>query len=515
MKISLLIIFPILLFACNNMEKKNSEKPVTKTKINQKQRDSVIDINSNDKDDNDTLDLSKLNGKTIIYFKDDAHDSISTILGRNNKCFSQTLKTFRDYNALLNYFKLKFGIPKNKPGVFHDDSLNNKGKFRWNHINSFCAKDLELTLQIEGIDCTTITFTVWSEKLDSITNKKELSGFFLNACSDYLFNQKDISKSKKHCRYFSDYTNFSDVIKLNYDSLVHVFEKFIYVTDDMVSIKVRIDKRGEVESMDITANNELKQILQNFIKNINFPVIVYKDSKNIIEYYLTWDFWISDDTFIKWAKAQLLKGTKNYLSTGFNDWTFYLSYGDFFNTGKKIYLVRNPHGKGVYFFDLKNGELQELYHDTDTDNDFYVNMLSLDMNNDSLYELVLKSHWNMNGNCWMKVYAMDKATGKIYHAGYYSTNENINKVKKEVTIDYGGSWYMPLIRKVLVWEKGKLVTKKYAVISLKDCDMSGEDKSILEYYENPCYQQGIDSLVLLKSDWSPGKYDELWYNFFK
>lgn len=180
-----------------------------------------------------------------------------------------------------------------------------------------------------------------------------------------------------------------------------------------------------------------------------------------------------------------------------------------------IYLIRNPHGKGIALYDYTDGKFEELFLNADFENVFFNEMYYEDLNNDSINELVFQNSPNMNGNSWKKVYAFNKATGKIYYAGEFSSIETINNVKNEIYVEYSGSWYMPFSRRVLGWKNGKLITKKFIEITLKDGDMQEEDSEIMEYYENPYYEKGIDSLILKKTDWYSDKYKQLWDNFFK
>ncbi|MFZ4401582.1 MAG: hypothetical protein ACOYO1_16235 [Bacteroidales bacterium] len=463
----------------------------------------------------DSLNSSISIHKPIIYL-DDEVDTIIISKSWRNKCLTFHINTFRDYRKFLSFFKKEFGSPKYSLGSNLNDSTYQFGKYFWKHKTAFGLKDLELTLRIDDdYGSFSINCSIWSEKMKDISNDSIITQFFTEACKTKLFNQKVIYKLQTGNSHIEKHFDLQEIIHKNYDSLIHIFERSIKLTDEKVELKLTINEKGKIQEKEITGNQEIKKLLEQFINQTEFPVLIYKQSKDRIKYNLSWEFWISDETFLNRAKSLIKSGINNYLPTnGFNQNRFYISYGDFFKTGRKIYVVRNPYGKLISFLDLENGEFKELYLANDSDNERYIDMDIADLNNDTLKEIIIQTPPNMNGNRWKEVYAYNKSTAKVYHAGSYCTNDTRNKKKNEIYVEYGGSWYMPTSKTVLGWKNGLLITKRFIEISLKECDYSGDDKQIMEYYENPYFDIGKDTLVIQKMDWYSVKYDKLWDDFF-
>ncbi len=452
---------------------------------------------------------------SIIYLNDEV-DSIMLEKSFNNRCITLIVNTFKDYRKLISFMESKFGVAKY---MFYEqsttDSIYGYGKYRWYHITAFGTKDMELTLKIfEHLGYFEVSFIAWSEVFDELKNDSILIDFFADACKNNLYNEKDIYKIQTKSKHYDKYLEFPEVLNLNYDSLIHCYEKYISLKDDKIEIKLTINQQGKITENEIRANKKLKPILANFIKEIKFPILIYKDSKDTIEYHLSWEFWLSDDTFLKRGLALLKSGKKRYLKSEFRYDNYYITTGDFFKVGKKMALLRNPYGKGVYFYEKIKGEYKELYSANDLENEWFEGMETDDLNADSIDEIIFTTCPNMNGNSWKEVYAYDKKTNKVYNAGNYSTIDSVNKEKKEIYVTYEGSWYMPSLRTVLGWKNGMLLTKKFVELTLKEGDQSEEDEQILEYYENVDFEKGKETLVLKKMKVNSEKDDAFWEGFF-
>ncbi len=463
----------------------------------------------------------------VIYLEDidaknEAIDVIFDTLDRNNKKYFIGVNTYRSYWKLIDFFKSQFGICKYTTGSSTTDRADGIGKYRWNHVNAFGMNDLEITFSLDKFgDKNEIAFTVWSENLEDIRNMEQISDFFHKVCNENLFNQKIIVKPREEGYNVDRYFALQEIIKLNYDTLIAYFEKYIDLKDDEIQTRIEVNKKGDISSIDIEGKESISNRLKLFFNQVNFPIIINKSINDTIRYSLSWDFWISDKTFTERAKNLIASGTKNFLplSSYFRDKTkdkYNIMNDDFFNIGKRLYLIRNPYGHIITFYEYSNGIFNVLYSDSLEENQFYNEMYFEDLNNDHVREIIMTNTPNMNGNSWQKVYAYNKSKNEIYCAGEFSTYETINKAKNEIYVDFGGSWYTPISRRVLGWKNGKLITKKFIERTLKDCDYFGiNDKEIMEYYENPYFEKGIDTLVLKKTDWYSNKYKQLWNNFFK
>lgn len=139
-----------------------------------------------------------------------------------------------------------------------------------------------------------------------------------------------------------------------------------------------------------------------------------------------------------------------------------------------------------------------------------------DMDNDGRNEIIIKSHFNMNGNTWQEVFYCSKNDGRINYAGNFTAEYRIDKEKKIVETDYGGSWWMPLSRSIYRWYGGKLILEKEITLRLKEVTFECNEQ-ILSYYGNSLIKahNPTDSLSLIyEVPFEEVKHQQLWDNFF-
>lgn len=135
-----------------------------------------------------------------------------------------------------------------------------------------------------------------------------------------------------------------------------------------------------------------------------------------------------------------------------------------------------------------------------------------DLNGDSINEIITSTSPNMNSNSWKEVYCYSKIYKTIKYAGSFSTDYNVNKIKKEIEETYEGSNYMDQSKTLYQWRQEKIVPIKRLIIAHNN---DGSNKSTLEYYEN--MTSNIDGLKLISKTLYNNdneKQRKLWDNFF-
>lgn len=183
--------------------------------------------------------------------------------------------------------------------------------------------------------------------------------------------------------------------------------------------------------------------------------------------------------------------------------------GNFIDSSKIHALVIDRNDSCLNFYFLKNKNWEKVgSQKIDIENISGVSFV--DMNGDNKNEIICYTYPNMNGNIWPTVYISNNDS--IKYAGGFETEFRIKKEQQRLETDYGGSWWMPLVRTIYMWRNDKLVPIKKLQISLKEADMEHNDRTI-EYFENPTFDQ--DSLISVFSRDYSEKDQDIFDNFFE
>lgn len=151
--------------------------------------------------------------------------------------------------------------------------------------------------------------------------------------------------------------------------------------------------------------------------------------------------------------------------------------------------------------------------------DYNWDVLSFNFQNfnfDKDNEILIKGHYNMNGNQQNTIYKFDTKTNKfIKSCSLFATELSYDNNKNLVYYKYFGSWYMENIQTIYKWKNNKLISEKSVVKQYKNTSELNNGKEWIQYYENPT--QDKDTLVLkFKKTYKEKnkKLYDLWENFF-
>lgn len=152
--------------------------------------------------------------------------------------------------------------------------------------------------------------------------------------------------------------------------------------------------------------------------------------------------------------------------------------------------------------------------------DYNWDVLSFNFQNfnfDEDNEILIKGHYNMNGNQQNTIYKFDTKTNKfIKSCSLFATELSYDNNKNLVYYKYFGSWYMENIQTIYKWKNNKLISEKSVVKQYKNTSELNNGKEWIQYYENPT--QDKDTLVLkFKKTYKEKnkKLYDLWENFFE
>jgi hypothetical protein len=182
----------------------------------------------------------------------------------------------------------------------------------------------------------------------------------------------------------------------------------------------------------------------------------------------------------------------------------------------------------VFAFDIYgNWQTQNIYFYKYDDkwkriesDDYNWDVLSFNFQNfnfDEDNEILIKGHYNMNGNQQNTIYKFDTKTNKfIKSCSLFATELSYDNNKNLVYYQYFGSWYMENIQTIYKWKNNKLIPEKSVVKQYKNTSELNNGKEWIQYYENPT--QDKDTLVLkFKKTYKEKnkKLYDLWENFFE
>lgn len=152
--------------------------------------------------------------------------------------------------------------------------------------------------------------------------------------------------------------------------------------------------------------------------------------------------------------------------------------------------------------------------------DYNWDVLSFNFQNfnfDEDNEILIKGHYNMNGNQQNTIYKFDTKTNKfIKSCSLFATELSYDNNKNLVYYQYFGSWYMENIQTIYKWKNNKLIPEKSVVKQYKNTSELNNGKEWIQYYENPTQEK--DTLVLkFKKTYKEKnkKLYDLWENFFE
>ncbi len=171
--------------------------------------------------------------------------------------------------------------------------------------------------------------------------------------------------------------------------------------------------------------------------------------------------------------------------------------------GKKVQFFKNAQGKHIACgtYRVKDNWLMQC-------------LKFEDLNGDGVYETMLGSTPNMNGNQWFNVFIYDSKGDSIVYAGDLSTDYTVDAEHETIRVFYEGSWYMDVYKTLYKWHGNKLIPEKRVVQILKIKDMA-HDAMFIDYYINSSHTpNGLKRVS--RETWSDKnkKQNALWDDFF-
>jgi hypothetical protein len=462
---------------------------------------------------NQHANISFIKEKQIIYYSEFL-DSISIY---NDIYCRMEFSTRRDISQFQKVLQNKFGKPKRMEQYWDDE--HKCGKFQWKNVDLEGFKNLEIIIDILPGNEYIISISVFNNEKINITTDPKIEKYFRKLIMENILTQP--IKIIEIGRSMPLHINLDKIITFNKDSLQSVFDKYFSLDTIQINAKISVDKEGNITKTEINAPYKLIPEVENFISQLNMPIIIYQEARDTAIYEVTWDFTCSEKHIIELIKEEVQQklsekcwydmDTINIDFIG-NIANKYM-YGNFFEKDKIHCIIYIPEYNSLYIYICSENMFVEKAHiSTDPYYDyFYLE----DVTFDHYPEITTTTYPNMNGNCFVSVYSFNNE--ELNFVGHWTYGETtFNKDKKEIYEEYGGSWYDPALKTVYGLINNKYIPKRQIGIKLKEEAMECQDQ-ILYYLENPFFESGFDTLVLKMNVLYNEKNKSqqiLWNNFF-
>jgi hypothetical protein len=186
----------------------------------------------------------------------------------------------------------------------------------------------------------------------------------------------------------------------------------------------------------------------------------------------------------------------------------FMAIGKLMDSTKILATEINSKDTCIYFYILENSNWRQI----GKDENFFPFFSVEDLNGDNVNEIITSTGPNMNGNRWYDAYIYSNTHKDIRYAGSYYADYSVRKDKKEIHVNFEGSWYMSWSKIIYSWKGEKLLPTK-ELICQRDEPYNPDTKLTFEYFENHTDSANGMKLIYKK----PIRKDEdwkVWENFF-
>ena len=439
--------------------------------------------------------------KKVKYFDDKIIKLDTLYYTQEDDCF--TLRTQRDYRPLLEHLNRIWGHETKKKAHVMAYAIDSSSFPYWGNVKGVAAYPVVIEMMIDkdiNSEYWDITFNIYDQdtmhKRQTLKAKPQLESLI----KKYLISQKTILKFVTTPYPPNLEYQLGELVDINPDQIFNMFHAYIDSGFGTAFLQFKIDNTGRPNDIRYNYGKPVPLKFDSFINTLHFPVVIRKPIMDTLEYNVAWQPYIPSSAY----KNQLIQhmvhtdSLMNVNDTLGDDANYEvydesgISVGYYITGGKFLGLIGSPNDTIIYVCDKQADKWQiidSIY--SQKLGNFYLE----DLDSDGRNELLIKTYPNMNGNQWADVFKYNVFQNKFTYAGDLSTEYTVHPDKKEIWIEYSGSWYMPEEKRVLVWKDNKLITKKHAVLSLKIADMV-HNGHILKYYENASLKEGKENLIL-------------------
>ena len=460
--------------------------------------------------------------RSIIYFRCGPTDSISD-------SSHISLRTRRDFHPLVKELLKVLGKPDTISTAFDPkERKDGIADYIWfdKTIADQTPPEIKLSISRGGIEFDEYEIKIAS--FNKIGNEIKLSSAakktLIDLIQKHLFTQKEILTPKVADGYTVTYS-LDELFSINELKTYERLKKAIQKSHGPVTMNYGISPKGDIGNMYFNGSwQEAPPDIDSFINEFAYPYVVRIPEMDTIGYFVNWEEKIPNsvykqvllDSLSHWPKNDKLP--KEPLNIDFLELYGPLYIGHLFSETKIHALLQLPNDSFFYVYEYNGSQWKELARYEGPGN--LGEMLRLeDLNGDKIPEIISETSPNMNGNKWMKVYVYSKEKNSFEFAGDLTSGYTVKPERKEIWVEYYGSWYMTQEKSIYYWYGNTLIKVKYA--TMEPSGKMNDDTEEFSYYENPGWKKGKDDLTLkLKGQYlHAGVYNKnlkpYWENFFK
>lgn len=446
-----------------------------------------------------------------LIFHEEAKVSLNTL--RNTAGFMTALASELGENA----FSYVSGIDTVLSLKFPEDGFNT---YRWKNVR-FGSEELGMVVLNWGkYVYEDIDLSFYGKNGLPLKDLSKIKPFLEALVKKHLLSQPIIHKPMRTVRNLSE-EEITRYIQPNWSTLQPQIDALLKEEEEpgYYSYTIHVDSIGQKTLLD-TSNlpTAVTTLVQHWADTSNFPILVYKEARDTVQYLFDLELHRSDDCVIGHIKQQYRAGKLSEFSENNNSFTPFavqVIQGGIIPKEEMgtPYPLLAVFAQKAHFFLINGdhfipaGSIQ--YAD-------YVNVKVKDYDFDQIPELQLESGGNMNGNTWSSLARWNKDSQQMEYAGSFCTEMEVDTVHQLWKEHYVGSWYMAQHETIYGWSQHKLTPIEKIEIRLREGDMIPDNCCIVSLFRNPVFHLGLDSLQLVQDTFVVENDEDLYQTtFFK
>lgn len=444
-----------------------------------------------------------------LIFHEEAQVSLITL--RNTARFMTGLVKELGENA----FSYESGMDTVLPLKFPEDGFTT---YRWKNVR-LGDEELGMVVLYWNNDVyEEIDLSFYGKNGLPLKDLSKIKPFLEALVKNYLLSEPFVHKPKRTVRHLSE-KEIMQYIQPNWSTLQPQIDALLKEDPDYYTYTIHVVSIGQKTLLD-TSNLpvEVTALVQHWADTSNFPILVYKEARDTVQYQFDIELRRSDDCVIEHIKQQYRTGKLSEFcetNNSFSPFAVQVIQGGIIPKEEMgtPYPLLAVFAQKAHFFLINGdhfipaGSIQ--YAD-------YVNVNVKDYDFDQIPELQLESGANMNGNTWSSLARWNKDSQQMEYAGSFCAEMEVDTVQKLWKEHYVGSWYMAQHETIYGWSQHKLTPIEKIEIRLREGDMIPDNCCIVSLFRNPVFHLGMDSLQLVQDTFIMENDEDLYQTtFFK
>ncbi|MEO6039890.1 MAG: hypothetical protein ABIQ93_15865, partial [Saprospiraceae bacterium] len=448
----------------------------------------------------------------ILYFS----EQLDTVMLKDKVL---TITTYRDVQSFLEAFRLQLGAQcilyvSGMDTVFQSNfPLDGPGIYGWPNSPLFGQKHAEFVLDWLDFEPTEFSFRVYNDLGLPMTDDPRIVLWLDSLAKNTLFRQR-LAKIPEPHRMAYPQQEISELATVDWTAFQQEIDRRLLDNPLGFYLSVVVNEKGQGHADRYDGPDTLKAFLDQWLTTLRFPPLIFREMRDTGNYSLELDGRRSDQLAILRLQQACRKGQLPTLGNGPEDPYSRVpdQPGGLIDAGTmhSPYPLLAVFGRKAHFFLVTPAAFipaGSLPYDGETpsfeDYDF-----------DGIPELQFQSLPNMNGNTWSSLARWNPESRKMEFAGRFSSFLEADTLNRRWMETYSGSWYMAQHQKLYGWSQHILTPIRMIEVSLRESAMIPNNCCIVALYENPLFEQGIDSLQFVRDTFVPDQNEATYETIF-